>query len=75
MAWSKALMGTQIQAYFLPLNLPWSFGLDNESTVGYRLHSPMYINERRTLLITIENIDNNLLDLCEPLLINYLVNY
>ena len=29
----------------------------------------MYTNERRTLLSTLENIDNNLLDLCEPVLI------
>ena len=28
-----------------------------------------HITERRTLLSTIENIDNNLLDLCEPVLI------
>ena len=32
----------------------------------------MYITERRTLLSTIENIDNNLLDLCEPFLIRTL---
>ena len=29
----------------------------------------MYMTERRSLLSTIENIDNNLLDLCEPALI------
>ena len=32
-----------------------------------------YITERRTLLSTIENIDNNLLDLCEPVLIRALL--
>ena len=32
-----------------------------------------YITERRTLLNTIENIDNNLLDLCEPVLIRTLL--
>ena len=32
-----------------------------------------YITERRTLLSTIENIDNNLLDLCEPVLIRTLL--
>ena len=32
-----------------------------------------YITERRTLLSTIENIDNNLLDLCEPVLIKTLL--
>ena len=29
----------------------------------------MYMTERHTLLSTTENIDNNLLDLCEPVLI------
>ena len=32
-----------------------------------------YITERRTLLSTIENIDNNHLDLCEPVLIRTLL--
>ena len=32
-----------------------------------------YITERRTLLSTIENIDNNLLDLCEPVLVRTLL--
>ena len=32
-----------------------------------------YITERLTLLNTIENIDNNLLDLCEPVLIRTLL--
>ena len=32
-----------------------------------------YITERCTLLSTIENIDNNLLDLCEPVLIKTLL--
>ena len=34
---------------------------------------PTYITERRTLLSTIENIDNNLLDVCEPVLIKTLL--
>ena len=33
----------------------------------------MYITERRTLLSTIGNTDNNLLDLCEPVLIKTLL--
>ena len=33
----------------------------------------MYIIERRTLLSTIGQIDNNLLDLCEPVLIRTLL--
>ena len=33
----------------------------------------MYITERHTLLSTIENIDNNLLDLFEPVLIKTLL--
>ena len=33
----------------------------------------MYITERLTLLSTIENIDQNLLDLCEPVLIKALL--
>ena len=33
----------------------------------------MYITERRTLLSTIENIDKNLLDLCESVLIRTLL--
>ena len=33
----------------------------------------MYIIERRTLLSTLVNIDNNLLDLCEPVLIRTLL--
>ena len=34
---------------------------------------PVYTTERRTLLSTLENIDNNLLDLCEPVLIRTLL--
>ena len=34
---------------------------------------PTYITERRTLLSTIENIDNNFLYLCEPILIKTLL--
>ena len=55
------------------LNLFRSCGLDNESTAHFLLHCPKYINERRTLLSTIENIDNNLLDLCEPVSIRTLL--
>ena len=47
-----------------------SCGLDIESTAHFLLHCPTYITERRTL---IENIDNNLLDLCEPVLIKTLL--
>ena len=48
-------------------------GLDIESTAHYLLHCPTYITERRTLLSTIENIENNLLDLYEPVLIKTLL--
>ena len=41
-------------------------GLDIESAAHYLLHCPTYSTERRTLLSTIENIDNDLLDLSEP---------
>ena len=53
------------------LNPFCTYGLDIESTAYYLLHGLLltYITERRTLLSTIENIDNNLLDLCEPVLI------
>ena len=50
-----------------------SCGLDIESTSHFLLHCPTYINERRTLLSTIENIDNNLLDLYEAVLIKILL--
>ena len=33
----------------------------------------MYITERRILLSTLENINSNLLDLCEPVLIKTLL--
>ena len=39
----------------------------------FLLHCPMYITERRTLLSIIENSDNNLLDLCEPVWIRTLL--
>ena len=51
------------------LNPFCSRGLDIESTAHFLLHCPTHITERRTLLSTIENIDNNLLDLYEPVLI------
>ena len=47
--------------------------MDIESTAHFLLHCPTYIIERRTLLCTIGNIDNNLLDLCEHVLIKTLV--
>ena len=47
--------------------------LDIESSAHYLLHCPMYMTERSTLLNTIENIDNNLLNLCEPVLIETLL--
>ena len=50
------------------LNPFCSCGLDIESTGHYFLHCPTYITERRTLLSTMENIDNHLLDVCEPVL-------
>ena len=55
------------------LNPFCSCGSDIESTVHYLLHCPTYITERRSVLSTIENIDNNLLDLCEPVLIKTLL--
>ena len=51
------------------LNPFCSYGLDVESTAHYLLHCPTYITERRTCLSTKENIDNDLVDLCEPDLI------
>ena len=48
-------------------------GLDVESTAHHLFHCPTYITERRTLLSTIENIDNNLLDLSEHGLIKPLL--
>ena len=47
--------------------------MDIESTAHFLLRCTTYITERRTLLSTIENIDNNLLDLCEPVLIRTLL--
>ena len=44
-----------------------------ESTAHFLLHCPTYVTERSTLLSTIENTDNNLLDLCEPVLIRTLL--
>ena len=43
--------------------------MDIKSTVHCFLHCPTHITERRTLLSTIENIKNNLLDLSELVLI------
>ena len=47
--------------------------MDIESTAHFLLHCPTYIIERRTLLSNLVNIDNNLLDLCEPVLIRTLL--
>ena len=55
------------------LNPFCSCGLVIESTGHYLLHCPTYITERRTLLSTIKDIDNNLLDVCEPVLIKSLL--
>ena len=50
-----------------------SCGLNIESTAHFLLHCRTYITGRHTLLSTIENIDNNILDLCEPVLIKALI--
>ena len=55
------------------LNSFGSCGFDIESNVHFLLHCPTYIFERRTLLSTLVNIDNNLLDLCEPVSIRTLL--
>ena len=55
------------------LNLFCSCGLDIESTALFLLHCPTYIIERRTLLSALVNMDNNLLGLCEPVLIRALL--
>ena len=47
--------------------------MDIKPTARYFLHFPTYVTERRTLLNTIENIENNLLDLFEPVLIKTLL--
>ena len=51
------------------LNPFYSCGWNTESTAYFLFHCPMYIIERRALLSNLVNIDNNLLDLCEPVLI------
>ena len=48
-------------------------GLDIESTLHFPFHCPTYIIERCTLLSTLVNNDNNLVDLCEPVLIRTLL--
>ena len=50
-----------------------SCGLDIESSAHFLLHCPTYSIERRTLLSTLVNTDNNLVDLCEPVLIKTLL--
>ena len=47
--------------------------MDIESSSHFLLRCPMYITERHTRLSTIENIDNNLLHLCEPVLMRTLI--
>ena len=47
--------------------------MDIKPTARYFLHFPTYVAERRTLLSTIENIENNLQDLFEPVLIKTLL--
>ena len=47
--------------------------LDIESTAHFLLHCPTYIIERRTPLSILVNIDNNLVDLCETVLIRALL--
>ena len=67
-------MWAQIQHSFQDsLNPICSCGLDIESTAHFLLHCLTYIIERRTLLNTLVNIDNNLVDLCEPVLIRSLL--
>ena len=48
-------------------------GLDIELTAHYLLHCPTYITYRLTLLSTIQNTDNNVLDLLEAILIKTLL--
>ena len=55
------------------LNPLCSCGLGIESTAYFLLHCSMYITERPTLLSSIKNINNNLLHLCEPVLIRTLL--
>ena len=50
------------------LNPNSNCGLDIESLLGYLLHCPTYDSERDTLLSTLKNIDNNLLDLTKSIL-------
>ena len=47
--------------------------MDIESTAHFLLYFPTYIIERRPLLSPLVNIENNLLDLCEPILIRTLL--
>ena len=54
------------------LNTFCNCSVDIKSTVHYFLHCPTHITERRTLLSSIENIENNLLDLSESILIKTL---
>ena len=44
-----------------------NYGFDIESSLRYLLHYPTYNSERHTLLNTLKNIDNNLLDLTKPI--------
>ena len=47
--------------------------MDIKTTAHYFLHCSTYITEKRTLLSTIENIENNLPDLSELVLIKTLL--
>ena len=47
--------------------------MSTNSNIVFKIHCPTYIIERRTLLSTLVNIDNNLLDLREPVLIRTLL--
>ena len=51
------------------LDLFCNGGLMIESTAHYLFHCPTYITERLTFLSIIENINNNLVNLSEPVLI------
>ena len=55
------------------LNPFCSCGLNIESTAHYLLHCLTYIIERRSVLSTIENIDNNVLNFSEPVSIKTLL--
>ena len=55
------------------INPLFSFSLDVESTIEYFLHFPLFTIERHTLLNTISQIDNKLLDSNKSNLIQHLL--